>query len=432
MNSGTMKPKMKSLLKEGRFTYISAIICMAIMPLHVQYLPPFLILWILFWIIESIENRDHFIPGWNNEQSGYRLLFVLFITFYLWQAAGLLYSSDIEQGLSNLFGRLSLILFPMVLIIPGEKIKKNIRVLLRVFALSSFAFLFVSFVKALLRSLSLKNGVLDFQPHPAEFPWLNYFFGADLTDPQHPSYISMYLIVSAFICFSESGNVKKIKYKLFWLFMGLTLLLSQYFISSRAGIILSFILLFLYIILQVRGILQRILLISSIALVIVILLPFVSREHRFVYFLNKVETYQEDDQEDIDPRSVVWESAITIATRNLVTGVGPGDARTELVREYKRRGENSPLVIERYNAHNQFLETLLESGIPGLIILLGIIISMLYLSTKERNIIYGIFIFTSIGFFMVETILYRLAGVSFFSLFSFLLIYLKPGTARSD
>jgi O-antigen ligase len=81
------------------------------------------------------------------------------------------------------------------------------------------------------------------------------------------------------------------------------------------------------------------------------------------------------------------------------------------------------MAKERFNAHNQFLEVLLENGIIGLIIFISIFVCMFYIAFSNKNLLYIMFILMTLMFFMFETVLYRLAGVSFFSLFSFLLIH---------
>ena len=59
----------------------------------------------------------------------------------------------------------------------------------------------------------------------------------------------------------------------------------------------------------------------------------------------------------------------------------------------------------------------------GFSIFLSILGFMIYIAIKEKNLLYGLFILMMFVFFMFESILNRLAGVSFFSLF--LLYYYK-------
>jgi O-antigen ligase len=131
-----------------------------------------------------------------------------------------------------------------------------------------------------------------------------------------------------------------------------------------------------------------------------------------------------------DPRVTIWKSTFKLIVKNPVLGVGIGDARNELTGEYKRAGEEA-LQASRFNAHNQFLEIALESGIIGLIMFLGICGWMIYLAFLYKNLLLGLFMFMMSIFFMFETILYRLAGVEFFALFSFLLLHIESMSGKA-
>ncbi|MGA2406184.1 MAG: O-antigen ligase family protein [Bacteroidales bacterium] len=412
-----------NLLKRRSTSYLFALLTVIVLPIHVQYLPPLMILWGIFWIL---ENYLRFSMIWDTKKS-YRVLFILFISYYIWQAAGLIYTSDIKMGLSNLFGRLSLILFPLVLIFPGEIIKSRAKNLIRVFAVCTFLFMLFCFSYALYQSVNLKNGLWTFNPHPSDFSWLSYFYSSNLTISQHPTYIAMYVLFSVFICIESWFDYSlKFKYRVLWLILALLLIISQYFLSSRAGILISLILVPLYFIIKFREFGKKRFAWLWIILVIIILLPFIIKNQRVDYLYGRLFHKQIGYERKRDPRFLIWKSAFEIARKNVLLGVGIGDVRTVLILEYKRIGEEQ-MAIERFNAHNQFLEVLLENGIIGLGFFISMFICMFYIVLSDKNLLYGLFIMILFMFFMFETVLYRLAGVSFFSLFSFLLIYInKP------
>jgi hypothetical protein len=115
--------------------------------------------------------------------------------FFIWQLIGMFYSDDLSDGLRNITLRLPLLLFPLVLISPGEKIKQNIRLLLHIFAAATFLFIIACFVYALIRSVNIGHIKLTFNPHPSDYPWLNYFYGSYFAIFQHPSYLSMFALL---------------------------------------------------------------------------------------------------------------------------------------------------------------------------------------------------------------------------------------------
>jgi len=423
MKIGELKKRLNNLLKLGCLSYFSGLLTVLIIPVHINYIPPFMGLWLLCWILENYSRLNYV----RSTKIEYRTLFVLFILFYLWQLAGLLYSDDLKMGFLNLFGRLSLVLFPIVLIFPGEMIKKNVTKMLRIFAIGTVIIMLFRFGYALYRSISLQDGTLIFNPHPPEYFWLNYFYGTELAIKQHPTYISMYVLLSIFICFEAMfEDSLKLGKKIFWLFVSIILLVSQYFLSSRSGILVTFLLVIIYFILKYFKSKKFFIILVSILLITIALLPVIRKNQRINDLYKSLVNSREINQKSLDPRTVVWKSALGVAKQHILMGVGIGDARNELFREYKRIGENGTIATERYNAHNQFLEVLLESGMIGVMIFISILGIMILVAFSEKNLLYGLFICMICLFFMIETILYRFAGVSFFSLFSFLLLYYKP------
>ena len=126
----------------------------------------------------------------------------------------------------------------------------------------------------------------------------------------------------------------------------------------------------------------------------------------------------------VNDRIIIWNAVSTILKNNFITGVGTGDIQDELNKEYLRNGNNK-LAAVNTNAHNQYLEVVLENGLIGLFIFLSMLGLMVYIAISEHNIIYIMFLLIILISFSFETMLNRLAGVVFFSLFSFLLIHLK-------
>ncbi len=238
---------------------------------------------------------------------------------------------------------------------------------------------------------------------------------------QHPSYLAMYVIMSVFISFESWFDTSlRMKKRIGWLVNGIFLLISLYFLSSRSGLLAVVVLIPVYFFLKVY---KRKKLITGFAILILLLiLFFVVRTNERVSIgmdeISKESFFQRDG------RISIWESAIHLIRHNLILGVGIGDVKAELMKEYQRRGDQN-LIENHYNVHNQYLEILLENGIIGLILFLSILGVMFYIAFSERNILYCLFIIMMVIFFLFETVLNRLQGVTFFSLFSFLLIHIN-------
>lgn len=419
------KRSYSDLLDNGFFSFVCAYISLSVLAIYVDFLPPFMVLWALLWIL---ENGRKFVMI-ANVRKDYLLLFFQFVVFYFWQLASVLYSSDTELAFSNLFGRLSLLLFPVLLISPGKFIKEKVEKLLQVFALGMVLYMIFCFGFALYRSVELNNGQWIFNPHPQEF-WLNYFYAEELTLKHHPSYVSMYVLLAALICFESYFGYSKVnKVRSMWFAMGVFLIACQYFISSRAGILVTLIIGFSFFINKAVIAGKKKYILPGILISVVVLTPFILKNQRVDYLVGKIFNSPANYERKEDPRFKIWDLTLKISMDNLLLGVGIGDARNELEQEYIRLGEFK-LAKDRFNTHNQYLEVLLETGLIGLVIFLSIFYKMIQIARCDGNYMYIYFIVMSFMFFMFESMLYRLAGVTFFSLFSFLLLY--KGKAKSD
>jgi O-antigen ligase len=396
-------------------------IIMLIIPVYHRYLPPFMICLTLVSIIYFFQNYSNF----DNISNKVKLLFFLFLLFFIWQLFGLAYSDYLKEGLRNIELRISMVLFPLIFITPAISIKNNIRLLLKIFALGAISFCLYALLYASYRSLIISNGTLLFNPHPLESPWLNYYYANELAIFQHPSYLSVYLLFSVFITLeSFFSNMISVRKRILWFTGCLILIISIYLLSSRAEILTSLLTIPLYIFVKLKNgrgikVLSFLSLIGVVLLISVFLTnPRVSRNLKTLSEKDLVELSKNEG------RFKIWNTVSEIMKNNLIFGVGTGDIQNQLNKGYINAG--MPLVAKgNYNSHNQFLEILLENGLIGLIFFLSIFGVMFYIAFSEKNILYMVFIIIMLVSFMFEVMLNRLGGVSFFALFSFLLIYNK-------
>lgn len=410
---------------DSSIPYYIAVFSLIIMPIYYWYLPPIMVLWGIVWLIDVQKKVKY----WFQIPRYHKLLYILSVFFFVWQILGLLYSDNQHEGWRNIALRLSLFLFPLVLISPGYMIRQKANHLLRLFALSTFSYLLICFGFAFYRSLSFQNGLWIFNPHPPVYDWLNYFYGFELAIFQHPSYLSMYILFSVFIAFEAflDKSIKKDK-RIFWLILSIILLISIYLLSSRGEILVTILAVpiyfwFKYKILGVNRIAG-----IFIIICIFVLIPIFISNPRLHYYFRGESKMEWSNKIQKESRIAIWKSAFSIIRKNFVFGVGTGDIQDELNKEYKQTGDHDLLIVRNLNAHNQFIEILLENGLIGLILFISLSGIMLYISISEGNLIYMMFIIIVLFSFLFETMLNRLAGVSFFSLFSFLLLHAKINT----
>ncbi|NOU19906.1 MAG: O-antigen ligase family protein [Bacteroidales bacterium] len=125
------------------------------------------------------------------------------------------------------------------------------------------------------------------------------------------------------------------------------------------------------------------------------------------YYVNKV----------FDERIGIWKCVPSLIIKQPILGYGVGDAKSVLQNEYEKRNMIDGLK-SRYNAHNQFLETLIGLGFVGFFSLLLLFIYPIFrLIRKGNNFIELMFLGILSINFLFESMLERVAGVIFFVLF---------------
>ena len=123
-----------------------------------------------------------------------------------------------------------------------------------------------------------------------------------------------------------------------------------------------------------------------------------------------------DSNESSMERIAILKTSTQFALKNLPWGVGTGDIKDEISKNYKQLG--SITINELYlNPHNQFLQTTISLGILGLLSLLAILISGFRIAIKKKNVLLFSFVLLISLHFLFESMLEQQAGVVFITLF---------------
>lgn len=401
---------LRNIIQKGDLAFTGCLLSVIIMPLYIHLLPVAMAIWVFLWLIENRSNLNKDLFR-NNKAA---ILFGLFIIFYLWQISGLIQAESFDTGLERLFKRLSFLLFPLVLFYPGSKIKNNIKLILRLFAAATFVYLLICFLNALNHSLTIGDHKWIFQPHPPEYPWENYFYGERLSFYVHPSYLAMYIIISILIVLETffENAISNFKKGLLGIAV-LVFIAAIYLLSARAGILAGVLILPAYGTFRFYRRIPKLIFLLALVSVIFVLITVARKNVRVKYSIENLSAQPIDSTLKTDPRLLIWQSAIGVIRKNLILGVGTGDATNSLTEEFLARGYVTGFY-DNLNAHNQFLEILLENGFIGLIMFLSIFGYMMHIAVSQRNLLLGLFIVSIIIFFLFETMLNRLAGISFF------------------
>lgn len=126
--------------------------------------------------------------------------------------------------------------------------------------------------------------------------------------------------------------------------------------------------------------------------------------------------YSGDMVNTIPSRLAIWSSAWEAIKQRPIVGYGTGEGQKALEESYASSGFTWG-VRESFNAHNEFLSTWLDLGIPGVLILVVMLIYPLIQAIQSKDIFATCFIVMIFLFFCFESVLVRQKGIVFFGFF---------------
>ncbi len=386
--------------------YYLAIIIALCLP-FARFTPIFISLLLLNWLVEG-DFKNKFQTLLQNKFS------FLFLAFFVLHLGGIAYTSNMDSGLFDLQVKLSLFIFPIVL---ASRPFNNFQV----------RNIFLFFVAGgILSSLFLLSR--------AAYLWFslseNHFFYQAFSVLLHPSYLSMYLDLSIAwlllgILRSEKGR------RITSVISGLIILYFTFIIillSSKMGL-LTLILIFVgftvYFIISRRKLLVGAIVLALISTSVFSLVRFVpeigDRVQNAVHALSNPPK-DNSEIESTAVRLLIWQAAREVVSEHPVLGVGTGDSKDELMKEYKRQEMNGAYE-HNLNAHNEFYQVAVSLGMIGLLVLVLSLFAPLFAAFRRQNVIYAAFLLIIIFNFMPESMLEVQAGVMFYAFFNSLLCF---------
>lgn len=129
-------------------------------------------------------------------------------------------------------------------------------------------------------------------------------------------------------------------------------------------------------------------------------------------------------------RLAEWSGAVHVIKEVPLIGTGVGDNRAALQQAYKEIGFN--VGLERnFNAHNQYLETALASGLIGLFLLLLLLVGYVWFAAKNKDWLMVISILFFALCMLTESMLERAWAVVFFAVFYPVMLLAAPESQKT-
>lgn len=379
------------------------------LPLLIAFLLPFGInyaIFIIIWIISffAFDNVKAGLQRMHQNKWSYVLLAFFFI-----HVLGYFFSINKQAALNAIEIKLSFLAFPILIFASNYnhlQVKKII----------------TSFVSGCILASVINIFRAFFLYYFQDF---NAFFYSEFSYFMHPSYFAMYLVFAQLIVLLFYPNwlshLSNLNIKIG--FMSVIFLTTIFLCSSKMGLITAFLLIPLtfFVILYKQGYTKVIIgLVVSFILCIGIAyklfpMPF-ERIKTAVRVTESSETIDKKDAESTAVRILIWKESVKLIEQNLIFGTTAGDANDRLVQSYEKEGLSGAL-IKKLNAHNQFLQTFIGTGIIGFVVLLLMTVGALIYGFIKKNYILVLFSALCIFNFLVESMLQAQAGFIFFVFF---------------
>jgi O-antigen ligase len=396
----------KALYK--KIHYYLALLVAFCLPLG-RFTALFIALMMLNWLLEGdLGNKFRTI--------GKSKLALLFIAFYVLHIIGMAYTDDMNAGLFDLQVKLSLLLFPVMLVsrpLDSYRIRN----------------VFMAFIAGgIISSLvMLSRAVYTY----AAYGENNFFYQA-FSFLIHPSYLSMYFCLCiAWLLYNmlrrdSSNGIPMAASVATIIFFSFIIVL----LSSKMGLLAMFFIYFgfmaWYIITRKKYITGLCGMAIAAALVFCLVRYVPEIRDRFNAAAAAISSSSENqaDAESTAVRMLIWKAANQVISENFLLGAGTGDARQELVKEYEKRGMTGALE-HKLNAHNEFYQVFVSIGFIGFLALMAGLLIPLSISLRQKNGVYMLFLLLLMLNFVPESMLETQAGVMFYGFFNSLLCFRK-------
>jgi O-antigen ligase len=138
------------------------------------------------------------------------------------------------------------------------------------------------------------------------------------------------------------------------------------------------------------------------------------------------DNYETSNYGSYFARTHIWVPGIDAIAENILVGVGTGDHQYKLNEKYLEHNYTEGVRLE-FNMHNQYLQTALNFGMIGILLLLLIFIIQIKETVRQRDLLYASFLFLFMFACLTEAMLVVNKGTVFFLVFSFIFYNSKIG-----
>ncbi len=352
--------------------------------------------------------------------------FWLLAGFYLIHLLGMLYTSHLHEGWFLLQVKLSLILIPLVVFIARSAVVTHYHFILRCFMAGNilsalicilyavYRYLFIDIQEVPINQMITGNGMGNIATES-----VNIFTYNQLSFLIHVNYYALFVLFVLYLIYQDIlKQVSRMgRPKWHQLVTGGLLLIFFFLLQSRSAVIAALILMLYESVRHLRRPGFRLIKIGLLVVGVAVVIGAALAGRMRVLHGEGDGFPSYSELKDREIRLILWERAWPVVKKHPILGVGTGDDQEEFKKTFDAE------LLEKssghfYNVHNEYIQTAVRLGIPSSLLLVFIL--MVPLRMKEAYLRYrfvsAFILITGIAF-VFESMLNRIQGVVFFSLF---------------
>lgn len=328
-----------------------------------------------------------------------------FLLYFFLIIISTLFSLNYHEGFKHVESHIGFFLWPSILILTSFKNRNLITkfvntqlILVCIMVVRSFLLFFKEF--APLYDPSLIQGTA-------------WFFTDRFSFILHPSYFSMYLAFAlSYVLIQWRKQGFSWMYLLQALFLAAGIFCCNSVMGNVVGLLIGIVFLLSFLISADLFFKYTPKFLIFIALMCMLGL-LLKKEDLYADFNSYYAQIDKTTTSSIPARVLIWKTCLELIPQSGFFGVGIGDVKDVLTQAYQAKGYTG-CFEHQFNAHNQFLQTTLAVGFPGLLTLLGMLLVPFYQWWKQRNLLGIALIGIVFMNLLVESMFERQAGSIFF------------------
>ena len=332
----------------------------------------------------------------------------IFSIFFIVYALSLFFSENIQKGITILVRIIPILIIPLgysfltfeTRVKFNQVFRKTFIIAASIYSILIFIYLFQLGYFSQKHDLYYCYSYITFE-----------FWGMN----EHPIYISIFFSVALFFILMEGFKNKIFNFILF------LVLISGLLILARKGVVVSFCILSGILLFLKRDKKQIAKLVFVFMSLMLISLSITEIRNRFLEIFD-TSSIVNNKETSSGIRYILWNTSAKVIQKSDYLGYGIGDAQAVLSTQLAADGY-AVLSEENYNAHNQFLQIGLATGIVGICLYLFSLLYFIRIFIKRKNAEAVVFFLFFIFIFLFESVLERQNGIIIYSFTSCMFIY---------